>query len=51
MAMLVPAGGGDVARAAEREETHCQILQQKLKDLDLTSRYVLQAETLGFNDE
>jgi DNA-binding NtrC family response regulator len=36
--------GGNVTRAAERVGMHRQSLQQKLKDLGLTRRYVLQDE-------
>jgi DNA-binding NtrC family response regulator len=37
--------GGNVTRAAERVGMHRQSLQQKLKDLGLTRRYVLSDET------
>ena len=47
--------GGNVTRAAERVGMHRQSLQQKLKDLGLTRRYVLgdeaQASPQDFDDE
>jgi DNA-binding NtrC family response regulator len=43
--------GGNVTRAAERVGMHRQSLQQKLKDLGLTRRYVLQDEAQGSDDE
>jgi transcriptional regulator with GAF, ATPase, and Fis domain len=43
--------GGNVTRAAERVGMHRQSLQQKLKDLGLTRRYVLQDEAQDSDDE
>ncbi|MGH9832702.1 MAG: sigma-54-dependent transcriptional regulator [Blastocatellia bacterium] len=43
--------GGNVTRAAERVGMHRQSLQQKLKDLGLTRRYVLSDETQDSDDE
>jgi len=43
--------GGNVTRAAERVGMHRQSLQQKLKDLGLTRRYVLQDEAPDSDDE
>jgi DNA-binding NtrC family response regulator len=42
---------GNVTRAAERVGMHRQSLQQKLKDLGLTRRYVLQDEAQDSDDE
>ncbi|HZN10676.1 MAG TPA: sigma-54 dependent transcriptional regulator [Blastocatellia bacterium] len=43
--------GGNVTRAAERVGMHRQSLQQKLKDLGLTRRYVAGDETPDSDDE
>ncbi len=43
--------GGNVTRAAERVGMHRQSLQQKLKDLGLTRRYVLNEEAQDSDDE
>jgi transcriptional regulator with GAF, ATPase, and Fis domain len=43
--------GGNVTRAAERVGMHRQSLQQKLKDLGLTRRYVLSEEAQDSDDE
>jgi len=43
--------GGNVTRAAERVGMHRQSLQQKLKDLGLTRRYVLNDEAPDSADE
>ena len=43
--------GGNVTRAAERVGMHRQSLQQKLKDLGLTRRYVFGDETPDSDDE
>jgi DNA-binding NtrC family response regulator len=43
--------GGNVTRAAERVGMHRQSLQQKLKDLGLTRRFVLNDETPDSADE
>jgi DNA-binding NtrC family response regulator len=43
--------GGNVTRAAERVGMHRQSLQQKLKDLGLTRRYVMSDETPDSDDE
>jgi DNA-binding NtrC family response regulator len=43
--------GGNVTRAAERVGMHRQSLQQKLKDLGLTRRYVLSDEAQDSDDE
>ncbi len=43
--------GGNVTRAAERVGMHRQSLQQKLKDLGLTRRYVLQDEAQDSDDD
>ncbi len=43
--------GGNVTRAAERVGMHRQSLQQKLKDLGLTRRYVLNDEAQDSDDE
>ncbi|MGH9841313.1 MAG: sigma-54-dependent transcriptional regulator [Blastocatellia bacterium] len=43
--------GGNVTRAAERVGMHRQSLQQKLKDLGLTRRYVLSEEAQDSGDE
>ncbi|MGE0131633.1 MAG: sigma-54-dependent transcriptional regulator [Blastocatellales bacterium] len=43
--------GGNVTRAAERVGMHRQSLQQKLKDLGLTRRYVLNDEAQESDDE
>jgi two-component system nitrogen regulation response regulator NtrX len=43
--------GGNVTRAAERVGMHRQSLQQKLKDLGLTRRYVVNEEAQESNDE
>jgi DNA-binding NtrC family response regulator len=42
--------GGNVTRAAERVGMHRQSLQQKLKDLGLTRRYVINEETPDSDD-
>jgi len=42
---------GNVTRAAERVGMHRQSLQQKLKDLGLTRRYVMNDEAPDSNDE
>jgi len=42
---------GNVTRAAERVGMHRQSLQQKLKDLGLTRRYVMNDDTSNSNDE
>ncbi len=43
--------GGNVTRAAEKVGMHRQSLQQKLKDLGLTRRYVLNDEAQDSDDE
>ena len=43
--------GGNVTRAAEKVGMHRQSLQQKLKDLGLTRRYVLNDETQDSDDD
>jgi DNA-binding NtrC family response regulator len=43
--------GGNVTRAAERVGMHRQSLQQKLKDLGLTRRYVVSDEAPDSDDE
>jgi len=43
--------GGNVTRAAERVGMHRQSLQQKLKDLGLTRRYVLSEDLQDSDDE
>jgi DNA-binding NtrC family response regulator len=43
--------GGNVTRAAERVGMHRQSLQQKLKDLGLTRRYVSTDEVSDSDDE
>jgi DNA-binding NtrC family response regulator len=43
--------GGNVTRAAERVGMHRQSLQQKLKDLGLTRRYVINEEAQESDDE
>ncbi|HQR33640.1 MAG TPA: sigma-54 dependent transcriptional regulator [Blastocatellia bacterium] len=43
--------GGNVTRAAEKVGMHRQSLQQKLKDLGLTRRYVLSDEAQDSDDE
>jgi DNA-binding NtrC family response regulator len=43
--------GGNVTRAAERVGMHRQSLQQKLKDLGLTRRYVMSDEAQDSDDE
>ncbi|MCI0338836.1 MAG: sigma-54 dependent transcriptional regulator [Acidobacteria bacterium] len=43
--------GGNVTRAAERVGMHRQSLQQKLKDLGLTRRYVITEEAQESDDE
>jgi DNA-binding NtrC family response regulator len=43
--------GGNVTRAAERVGMHRQSLQQKLKDLGLSRRYVFQDEAQDSDDE
>ncbi len=43
--------GGNVTRAAELVGMHRQSLQQKLKDLGLTRRYVISDEAQGSDDE
>jgi DNA-binding NtrC family response regulator len=42
---------GNGARATERVGMHRQSLQQKLKDLGLTRRYMLQDEAQDSDDE
>jgi DNA-binding NtrC family response regulator len=42
---------GNVTRAAERVGMHRQSLQQKLKDLGLTRRYVINDESQGADEE
>ncbi|HMZ20054.1 MAG TPA: helix-turn-helix domain-containing protein, partial [Blastocatellia bacterium] len=43
--------GGNVTRAAEKVGMHRQSLQQKLKDLGLTRRYVLTEDLQDSDDE
>jgi DNA-binding NtrC family response regulator len=43
--------GGNVTRAAERVGMHRQSLQQKLKDLGLTRRYVVGDEASDSDDD